>query len=89
MQVDSLMNKYNPRDPQRRAMEKRAAEIDAHYTKRAKNLDATKYTVQIEKQTRLNAITNPFQLYVLGSKDSTRIEYGDFFDFRVFRRFWR
>ena len=41
MQVDSLMNKYNPRDPQRRAMEKRAAEIDAHYTKRAKKLDAT------------------------------------------------
>jgi len=38
---DSRMNKYNPRNPNRRAVEKRIAEIEAHYTKRAKKLDAT------------------------------------------------
>jgi len=35
------MNKYNPRNPDRRAVEKRVAEIEAHYTKRAKKLDVT------------------------------------------------
>ena len=35
------MNKYNPRNPNRRAVEKRVAEIEAHYTKRAKKLDVT------------------------------------------------
>jgi len=35
------MNKYNPRNPNRRPVEKRAAEIEAHYTKRAKKLNAT------------------------------------------------
>jgi len=39
MRVDSRMNKYNPRYPNRRAVEKRVAEIEAHYTKRAKKLD--------------------------------------------------
>ena len=28
-----FMNKYNPRNPNRRAVEKRIAEIEAHYTK--------------------------------------------------------
>ena len=28
-----FMNKYNPRNPNRRAVEKRVAEIEAHYTK--------------------------------------------------------
>jgi len=41
MRVDSRMNKYNPRNPNRRAVEKRVAEIEAHYTKRAKKLDVT------------------------------------------------
>ena len=41
MRVDSRMNKYNPRNPSRRAVEKRVAEIEAHYTKRAKKIDAT------------------------------------------------
>jgi len=41
MRVDSRMNKYNPRNPSKRAVEKRVAEIEAHYTKRAKKLDAT------------------------------------------------
>ncbi len=41
MRLDSRMNKYNPHNPNRRAMEKRVAEIEAHYTKRAKKLDAT------------------------------------------------
>jgi len=41
MRVDSRMNKYNPRNPNRRAVEKRVAEIDAHNTKRAKKLDIT------------------------------------------------
>ena len=41
MRVDSRMNKYNPRNPNRRAVEKRVAEIEAHYKKRAKTLDAT------------------------------------------------
>jgi len=35
------MNKYNPRHPNRRAMEKRVAQIEVHYTKRAKKLDVT------------------------------------------------
>ena len=34
------MNKYNPRNPCRRVVEKKVAEIEAHYTKRAKKLDA-------------------------------------------------
>jgi len=33
MRVDSRMNKYNPN---RRAVEKRVAEIEAHYVKQAK-----------------------------------------------------
>ena len=41
MRVDSRMSKYNPRNPSRRAVDKRVAEIEAHYTKRAKKLDAT------------------------------------------------
>ena len=41
MRVDSRMNKYNRRNPNRRAVEKKVAEIEAHYTKRAKKLDAT------------------------------------------------
>jgi len=41
MRVDSRMNKYNPRNPNRRALEKRVEEIEAHYTKRSKKLDAT------------------------------------------------
>ena len=41
MRVDSRMNKYNPRNPNRRAVENRVAEIEAHYTKRAKKLDVT------------------------------------------------
>ena len=40
MRVDSRMSKYNPRNPSRRAVDKRVAEIDAHYTRRAKKLDA-------------------------------------------------
>ncbi len=41
MREDSRMNKYNPRNPNRRAVEKRAAENEAHHTKRAKKLDVT------------------------------------------------
>ena len=41
VRADSRMNKYNPRNPSRRAVEKRVAEIEARYTKRAKKLDAT------------------------------------------------
>ena len=41
MRVDSRMNKYNHRNPNRRAVEKRVAEIEANCTKRAKKLDAT------------------------------------------------
>jgi len=41
MHVDSHMNRYNPCNPNGRAVEKRIAEIEAHYMKRAKNLDAT------------------------------------------------
>ncbi len=41
MRLDSRMNKYNPCNPSRRALEKRVAEIEAHYTKRAKKLDIT------------------------------------------------
>ena len=41
MRVDSRMNKYNPRNPNKRAVEKRVAEIEANYTRRAKTLDAT------------------------------------------------
>ena len=32
MRVDSRMNKYDPRNTNRRAMEKRVTEIEAHYT---------------------------------------------------------
>jgi len=35
------VNKYNSRNPDRRAAEKRVAEIEGHYTKRAKKLDVT------------------------------------------------
>jgi len=35
MRMDSRMNKYNPRNTNRRAVEKRAVEIEAHYMKRA------------------------------------------------------
>ncbi len=35
------MNKYNPRNPNRRAMKKRVADIEAHYLKRAQKLDDT------------------------------------------------
>ena len=41
MRVDSIMNKYNPRNFSRRAVEKRVAEIEVHSMKRAKKLDAT------------------------------------------------
>ena len=41
MRVDSRMNKYNPCNPNRRDVEKRVAEIEAHYTKQAKKLDVT------------------------------------------------
>ena len=41
MRVDSRMNKYNPRNPNKRAVEKRFAEIEAHYTRRAEMLDVT------------------------------------------------
>jgi len=37
MRVDSRMNKYNPRNPSRRAVEKRVAEIEAHYTKQLRS----------------------------------------------------
>ena len=37
MRLDSHMNKYNSRNPNRRAMKKRVAKIKAHYIKRAKN----------------------------------------------------
>ena len=47
MRVDSRMNKYNPRNPNRRAVEERFAEIEAHYEKRAKKLDATLQLVTI------------------------------------------
>ena len=36
MRVDIHMNKYNPRDPNRRAVENSVADLQAHYTKRAK-----------------------------------------------------
>jgi len=35
------MNKYNPCNPNRRAVEKRVVEIEAYYMKRAKKLDTT------------------------------------------------
>ena len=41
MRVDSRMNKYNPRNPKRIAVEKRVVENEAQYTKRAKKLDVT------------------------------------------------
>jgi len=41
MRVDSRMNKYNPRDPNRRAVEKRVAEIEGRYMKRTQKLDTT------------------------------------------------
>ena len=41
MRVDSCMNKYNPRNSNRRAMVKKVSEIEAHYMKRAKKLYAT------------------------------------------------
>ena len=41
MRVNSRINEYNPRNPNRRAVEKRVAEIEAHYTRRAKKLDVT------------------------------------------------
>jgi len=41
MQVDIRMNKYNPRNPNRRGAEKRVAEIEAHYMKQAKKVNAT------------------------------------------------
>jgi len=41
MRVDSRVNKYNPHNSNRRAVEKRVAEIEAHCTKRDKKLDAT------------------------------------------------
>ena len=36
MRVDNRMNKYNPRNLNRRAVEKRVAEIEAKYTRRLK-----------------------------------------------------
>jgi len=39
MRMESRLNKYNPCNPNRRAVEKRVAEIEAYYTKRAKKLD--------------------------------------------------
>ncbi len=39
--VGSRMNKYNPRNLNRRTVEKRVAEIEANYTRRAKKLDIT------------------------------------------------
>ncbi len=41
MRVDSRMSKYDPRNPNRSAVEKRVAEIEAYYTKRTKKLDVT------------------------------------------------
>ena len=41
IRVDTRMNKYNPRNPNRRAVEKRVAEIEAQYKKRATKLDVT------------------------------------------------
>ena len=35
------MNKYNPRNPNRRAVQKRVAEIEAHYANRTKKLNVT------------------------------------------------
>jgi len=36
---DDNKNKYTPRNPNRRAVEKKVANIEAHYMKRAKNSD--------------------------------------------------
>jgi len=41
MRVDSRMNEYNPRNPNRRAAENRVADIEARYMKRFKKLHAT------------------------------------------------
>ncbi len=41
MRVDSRRNKYNPRNPDRRAVEKSVAEVEDHFTKRPKKLDVT------------------------------------------------
>jgi len=38
MQVHSYINKYNPRNPNRRSVEKRVTESKAHYVKRFKNI---------------------------------------------------
>ena len=40
MRVDSRMNKCSLRNLNRRAVENRVAEIETHYTKRVKKLDA-------------------------------------------------
>ena len=41
MRVDSRMNKYTPRNPNRWAVKKRVAKIEAHYMMRAKKLYST------------------------------------------------
>ena len=41
MRVNKRMNKLHPRNPNRKAAEKRVAEIEGHYTKRTNKLDSS------------------------------------------------
>ncbi len=73
MRVDSRMNKYNPRIPNRRAVEKRVAEIEAHYTKRAKKLD-----VAFAARNNSNPFHSDYKSYGMNGSDSLVVgHFGD------------
>jgi len=65
MRVDSCMSKSNPRNPNKRSVEKRVAEIEAHYTKRAKMLDVT-----FAAGNNSNAFLSAHQSYGMNGIDS-------------------
>ena len=71
MRVDSRINKYNPRNPNRRAVEKRVAEIEGHYTKRAKKLDAN-----FAAGNNFNPFLSPYKSY--GMNGIHALEVGHF-----------
>jgi len=70
MRVDSRMNKYNPRNLNRRAVEKRVAEIEANYAKRAKKLDIT-----FAAGNNFNLFLSAYKSYGLNGIDSLVVGY--------------
>jgi len=64
------MNKYSPRNPNRRAVEKRVVEIEAHFMKRTKKLD-----VIFEAGNNCNPFLCTYKPYRVNGIDSLVVDH--------------